>query len=276
MGPAMLTILDGPMGTELAARGVPTPAPLWSALALDHAPEVVSAIHHEYAAAGATVHTANTFRTKRRSAGARWEVLARRAVALAREAVPAGHRIAGSVAPLEDCYRPDLSPTNPRPEHRELCEVLADAGVDLILCETFPHVGEALVAVEEAVRTGLPVWAAFTAGPDADLLTPAEVLAGAREAAARGASAVLINCTKATRTRTFVEKLAQAGIPFGVYANAGAVEEGMGWGMTTRGADLYADLAEAWIQAGATIVGGCCGTGPLHVRAIVERARGVR
>ncbi|MDC3961277.1 homocysteine S-methyltransferase family protein [Polyangium jinanense] len=273
MRPAMCTILDGPMGTELAARGVPTPAPLWSALALDRAPEVVAAIHRDYAAAGATVHTANTFRTKRRSAGERWEELARRAVVIARESVPPGHRIAGSVAPLEDCYRPDLSPTNPRPEHRELCEVLADAGVDLILCETFPHVGEALIAVEEALRTGLPVWVAFTAGPDADLLTPAEVLAGAREAAERGASAVLINCTKATRTLPYVEKLAEVGIPFGVYANAGAVQEGIGWGEAARGAELYAELAEAWIQAGATIVGGCCGTGPQHVRAIADRMR---
>ncbi|WP_240806722.1 homocysteine S-methyltransferase family protein [Polyangium spumosum] len=272
----MVTILDGPLGTELDARGVPTPAPLWSAYALDHAPEVVSTIHRDYAAAGATVHTANTFRTKRRSAGDRWEVLARRAVALAREAAPRGHHVAGSVAPLEDCYRPERSPTNPRPEHHELCEVLADAGVDLILCEAFPHVGEALVALEEGLRTGLPVWVAFTAGPEANLLTPEEVEAGAREAAARGASAVLVNCTPATRTLSYVEKLARVGIPFGAYANAGAMEEGIGWGDATRGADVYADLAEAWIRAGATIVGSCCGTGPRHVRAIAARARGVR
>src|SRR5512135_147134 len=79
-GPRVLTILDGPIGTELAARGVPTPAPAWSAWAIDHAPEVLAAIHRDYAAAGATVHTANTFRTKRRQVGGAWERLARRAV----------------------------------------------------------------------------------------------------------------------------------------------------------------------------------------------------
>ncbi|MFT3764871.1 MAG: homocysteine S-methyltransferase family protein [Minicystis sp.] len=266
----MVTILDGPMGTELAARGVPTPGPAWSAHAIDHAPEVIAAIHRDYAAAGATVHTANTFRTKRRQVGARWEDLARRAVRLARTSVPADHRVAGSIAPLEDCYRPDLSPPDPRPEHRDLARLLAGAGVDLLLCETFPHVGEALIAVEEAVATGLPVWVAFTAGPDGSLLSPEAIAAGAREAVRRGATAVLVNCTAATRLLPYVERLAEAGVVFGAYANAGAAEEGIGWseaGDTHR----YVELAQGWVRAGATLVGGCCGTGPAHVRALAGR-----
>jgi S-methylmethionine-dependent homocysteine/selenocysteine methylase len=266
----MITILDGPVGTELTARGVETPAPLWSAWAIEHAPEVLAAIHRDHAAAGATVHTAATFRTRRRQAGPRWERLAREAVAIARSSVPEGHRVAGSVAPLEDCYRPDLSPADPRPEHRELARALADAGVDLLLCETFPHVGEALVAVEEAVATGLPTWVAFTAGPDGALLSPAEVEAGARKAVRRGAEAVLVNCTAATRTLPYVERLADVGAPFGAYANAGMPEEGIGWS-DAADATRYADLAEPWARAGATILGGCCGTGPAHVRALVER-----
>jgi len=263
----MVIILDGPVGTELAARGVPTPAPVWSAHAIDHAPEVLAAIHRDYAAAGATVHTANTFRTRRRQVGARWDALARRAVSIARAAVPAWHRVAGSIGPLEDCYRPDLSPPDPRPEHRELARALAAAGVDLLLCETFPHVGEALVAAEEAVSTGLPTWVALTAGPDGALLSPAEVAAGAREAALRGAAAVLVNCTAATRILPYVERLAEVGVPFGVYANAGAPDERIGWG---EGGDAarYATLAEGWARAGATLIGGCCGTGPSHIRAL--------
>src|SRR5690349_17344331 len=105
-----ITLVDGAMGTELGARGVSIDGALWSARALDEAPEEVAGIHAAYAAAGATLHTANTFRTKRRQAGERWEKLARKAVRLARGAVPVGHRVAGSVSPLEDCYRPDLSP----------------------------------------------------------------------------------------------------------------------------------------------------------------------
>jgi S-methylmethionine-dependent homocysteine/selenocysteine methylase len=272
----MLTILDGPMGTELAARGVPTPAPAWSAFALDRAPEIVAAIHRAYAAAGATVHTANTFRTRRRQAGARWEELTKRAVGLARAAVPPGHRVAGSMAPIEDCYRPDLSPRDPRPEHRELARALAAAGVDLLLCETFPHVGEALVAVEEAIATGVETWVSFTGGPDGTLLSPAEVEAGAREAVRRGARAVLINCTAASQILPYVERLAGIGAPCGAYANAGTPAEGIGW-TDTPDTEAYAALAAAWIDAGATMVGGCCGTGPAHIRALTGlRAAGDR
>ena len=271
----MIAILDGPMGTELGARGVPTPEPLWSAEGLESAPEVVASIHREYAAAGATVHTANTFRTRRRQAGDRWEDLARSAVAIAKGAVPSGHRVAGSVAPLEDCYRPDLSPADPRPEHRELCRALAAAGVDLLLCETFPHVGEALVAVEEAAATGIETWVAFTAGPEADLLTPSEVERGAREAIVRGASAVLVNCVPAARTLEYLERLSDLGVPFGAYANAGSPSEGIGWGASgPEAARLYLDFARSWVNAGASLVGGCCGTGPLHIEALAKHFGG--
>ncbi len=268
----VITLLDGPLGTELNARGVVTDLPLWSAAAIDTAADVIAAIHRDYAKAGATVHTANTFRTKRRTAGDDWERLARQAVQIARHAVPSSDRVAGSIAPLEDCYRPDLSPAeNARGEHRELAEVLVDAGCDLLLCETFPHVGEAIVAVEEAVRTGVETWVALTAGPEANLLTPPAMAAGATRAVDAGATAVLVNCTPATDTLRFVEALAGAklGVPIGAYANAGRPDERIGWQSATEpAAQAYADLAKQWIDAGATLVGGCCGTGPTHITAI--------
>lgn len=270
-----ITLLDGPLGTELNARGVPTDLPLWSAAAIETAPAVISAIHGDYAAAGATVHTANTFRTKRRTAGTSWERLARRAVQLARDAVPDSHRVAGSIAPLEDCYRPDLSPgDDARDEHRELVEVLVDAGCDLLLCETFPHVEEAIVALEEAVRSGMESWLSLTAGPEANLMTPAEMSAGAARAVDAGAAAVLVNCTPASDTLRFVRVLANAdlGVPIGAYANAGRADESIGWCSSPEpGAEAYAALAGQWITAGATLVGGCCGTGPAHIKAMRSR-----
>ncbi|MFO0696049.1 MAG: homocysteine S-methyltransferase family protein [Polyangiales bacterium] len=270
-----LVILDGPLGTELAARGIETGLPLWSAAALDTAPDVVAAIHRDYAAAGATVHTTDTFRTQPRWMGEAFEAKARLAVALCRGAVPAGHRVAGSIAPVEDCYRPDRSPgEGARAEHRALARVLVDAGVDLLLCETFPHPEEALVAVEEAVATGKPTWLALTAGPDADLMNAESMRATAREAVARGASAVLVNCVPASRTAAFVEALAGLGVPFGAYANAGRADERIGWVASAEpGATAYAELARGWIALGASLVGSCCGTGPAHVRALAELAR---
>lgn len=267
-----ILVLDGPMGTELGRRGVPLPEGVWSAWAIEHDPDEIVAIHAEYARAGATVHTTNTFRTRRRSYPDRWAALTAQAVGLARMGVPAGHRVAGSIAPLEDCYSPWLSPAEPRPEHREMARALAAAGVDLLLCETFPHVGEGLVAVEEAVATGLETWASFTAGPDADLLSPAELAAAARQAVARGARAVLVNCVPATATLAYVERLAELGVPFGAYANAGHAAEGLGWERPTPDAAArYADLAASWVGRGASLVGGCCGTGPAHIAELRRR-----
>lgn len=233
-------------------------------------------IHADYARAGARVHTANTFRTRARTAPEDWEALARRAVALCRGAVPRTHRVAGSIGPLEDCYRPDLSPTRPRAEHSALARVLADAGADLLLCETFAHPGEALVAVEEAVATGLETWLALTAGPGADLMAPGAMRACAAEAIQRGTAAVLVNCTPASRSLPYVRALAGLGAPWGCYANAGDVEEGLGWGRAdARGVARYAAHAAEWVAAGAEIVGGCCGTSPEHIAALAaQRGRG--
>lgn len=260
------------MGTELQARGLVLPAPLWSARALVDAPDLVRDIHHAYSAAGATVHTANTFRTRRRSAGERWRELTRRAVAIARGAVPTHHRIAGSIAPLEDCYHPERSPPEPDAEHEELARALQEAGVDLLLCETFPHVGEALAATRAAVATGLETWTSFTAGPDADLLTPAQVRAGAEQALLLGARVVLVNCVSVRFVEPYVEALSELQAPFGAYANAGGTEDGIGWKHdAAEGPALYADAAERWASRGASVIGGCCGTGPAHIGVLAER-----
>ena len=273
----MITLLDGPLGTELSARGVETRLPLWSAAAVDTAPDVVAAIHRDYARAGATVHTTNTFRTKRRTAGDDWLRMVRIAVDLTRQNISPSHRVAGSVSPLEGCYRPDLSPAaGSRAEHREMVEALAGAGCDLLLCETFPSEIEAIVAVEEAVRTGLESWLALTAGPEANLMTPDQMARAARYAVDAGAAAVLVNCTPAIDTIRFVEALqaAKLGVPIGAYANAGRVDDRIGWqamdepASRRRGGEHYVEHTRRWVDAGATIIGGCCGTTPDHIAAL--------
>jgi S-methylmethionine-dependent homocysteine/selenocysteine methylase len=267
------TILDGAMGTELGRRGVSLAGRSWSARANLTAPDVVVAIHSAYAAAGATVHTANTFRTTPWGFGRGWEEAAETAVALARRAVPAEHLVAASLAPLRDCYRPDRSPAAPRDELRAVARALAATGADLLLCETFPHVGEAWVAVEEAVATGLPVWVSFTAGPTADLLRPEEVREGARGAVERGAAAVLVNCIPSARIGEWLSAVAECGVPFGAYANVGDIEDTHTvWHVGEHDAASYGAHVDRWLAAGATLVGGCCGTGPAHVAEVKRRA----
>ncbi len=266
---APITVLDGPVGTELAARGVPTPLPGWSVHAIRNHPEVLAAIHRDHALAGATVHTANTFRTRPATAGPAWRTLAVQAVRICRDAVPPHHRVAGSIAPVEDCYRPDLSPPDAARHHRELAACLAPH-CDLLLCETFPHPDEALAAVQAAVATGTETWLALTAGPDADLMSPTAMAEAGRRAVDAGAAAVLVNCVAASRTLPYVEALVAAlgDVPVGAYANAGHPDERMGWRAAPDAASHYAAHARRWVDAGATLVGGCCGTGPEHIRAI--------
>lgn len=265
-------VLDGPVGTELHRRGVPTPLPRWSAGAAFDAPEVLASIHRDYAAAGATVHTANTFRTRGATGGMDWRRLTERTVEIARASVPPSHRVAGSLAPIADCYRPDLSPVDSFGAHAEFAAALAAAGCDVILCETFPHPGEALAAVRAATGTGIETWLALTPGPDGTLLDPGTLGTTAEEAASLGASVVLVNCASLSALPPFVASLAGLGIRFGVYANAGRPDDAMGWQATvpTGAAERYAEAALAWWAEGASVVGGCCGTGPEHVRAMVS------
>ena len=266
MSRAAVTVLDGAMGTLLESRGVETPPPLWSAAALSGSPALVRDIHHEYRLAGAQVHTTCTFRTHARNAGEQWATLTRAAVALAREAAGTDGRVAGSIAPLEDCFRPDLSPDNPGPEHARLARALCEAGVDLLLCETFPHLDEAVACVSAAHDTGTQVWASLTAGPEENLLTVGEIHSGAARLIEAGASAVLVNCVPVQHTTRYVEALADLGVPFGAYANAGPPGK-------IVPPQRYAAFAQEWVERGATLVGGCCGTNPAHIRALSERLR---
>ena len=268
-----VAILDGATGTELLARGLSFDAPAWSAAAISDAPELLAEVHRDYARAGATLHTANTFRTQPRALGLGWEEALRGAVAVARGALPAGCRVLGSMAPVEACYRPDLSPgEGARAEHRLVASALVDAGCDGIVCETFAHEAEAIVASEEGLRTGLPVWVSLTAGPFGDLLTPDGLGRIAKSVASTGAERVLVNCVAASRMQAYVDAIVGVGCPTGAYANAGGKDEGLGWAaISEEAAERYAELAQGWVDAGVTLVGGCCGTGPSHIAALTKR-----
>ena len=270
-----MILLDGPMGSELSRRGLDTTGALWSARALIEVPDIVREVHASYARAGATHHRTNTFRARRRTAGDEWERLARLAVRLAvagsaeggtarTHAEGSGGVVLGSVGPLEDCYRPDLAPPDDvaRREHAELAAVLVDEGVDALICETFPSAREAAVATAACARTGKETWTSLTAGPNGDLMTPAAMGEVARACVAEGASAVLVNCVAAARTLPFVVELVATGARVGVYANAAA------WNEPPISDAEYVAHARAWIAAGATIVGSCCGTGPSTIAAL--------
>lgn len=277
-------ILDGALGTELERRGVETPLPLWSAEALFEAPDAVRAIHEDYLRAGADVITANTFRTTPRTmkrAGldaGEADRTTRLAIALAREAranaAPGRVAwIAGSLAPLEDCYRPDAAPSGDVAalEHADQAALLADAGAELILVETMNSIAEAVAATRAAVATGLPTLVSFITRSDIEIWNAEPLEAAVRAVDPLGAAALLVNCLPAETAERCLEVMARATrLPIGCYPNAGDPDLGLGtWRHDeSRTPAWFAGHAGAWLARGALLVGGCCGTSPAHIRAL--------
>ena len=274
-------LLDGPTGTELQRRGVETNVPGWTAAAIEAAPDVLLEIHRDYVAAGAEVLTANTFRTHPRNLAAlgaadRAAELTRQAVALARSAAIGALRpvwIAGSQAPLGDCYQPGQTPSESEleAEHRLMSNQLADAGVDLILVETHPTLREATAATRAALETGLPVVTSFVCNRQGRLLSGESLESAARSIATLPVVAITVNCILADDALNAVRTLRSACgiIPVGAYCNVGSFAAAGGWTNTdSEHPDVYARHAADWLRMGARLVGSCCGTTPEHIRAL--------
>lgn len=243
-------------------------------------PDLVLAVHRENLAAGADILTAGTFRTQPRLLGAGARDVTRRAVALAREAASGrpGILVAGSVAPVEDCWRPDLVPADADLArlHELHADALAEAGVDFLLLETFGTAREWLAAARAATATGLPVVACATTREDGRLLS-GEPLADAARALldlSPAPVALGVNCVPARRLAASLALLTAAapGVPLAAYGNTGLpVDEALGlFEEPVEPAD-YAALALSWLALGARFLGGCCGTRAGHVAALAAR-----
>jgi S-methylmethionine-dependent homocysteine/selenocysteine methylase len=283
-----LTILDGAMGTELQRRGVMTYLPEWSARALLTAPDMVRTIHEEYIRAGADVITTNTFRTTSRALGKvgigkRARELTTMAVRLAKEArqnLGNGKliRIAGSIAPLEDCYSPDIAPDEERArvEHEQLARWLVEAEVDLILIETMNTISEARAALAAVKKTlEIEVWVSLACDADGNILSGERISRAVEALLPFKPSAFLVNCTDTTATNLAVAQLLEfSTVPVGAYANMGHAESSLGWKFTDElSPHRYYQCAVEWVRLGAKIVGGCCGTTPAHICALQRLRR---
>jgi len=281
-GPALL--LDGATGTELERRRAAAALPLWSAQALIDDPDLVGRIHAEYVAAGADLLTANTFRTQQRTLSRadprlRAADLTAQAVALARRAAEAaGHRVwvLGSAPPLEDCFRPDRVPGDAdlAREHAEHAQHLMAAGVDAILLETMNTIREAVAAARAARAAGAAVLASFVCWDGATLLS-GEALGDAVSAVREErVAAVLANCLPPSNVAACAPVLRASGLPWGIYPNLGApLDGGAGRRSEECTPEAFAAHAAEWLDDGARIVGGCCGTDPAQILAVAQRTR---
>ena len=291
----MITILDGGMGGEIQRRVPEAAHGLWSAAALIDNPEMVTEIHQEYIAAGATVITTNTYSTIPSYLGKgglahRYVELTEKAARLAREAAPEGGGVlvAGSLPPLSESYRADLVP-NPEesmPVYRNMVQAMAEH-VDLFLCETMASAEEAHTAASAALDLGggKPVFVSWTLHekPGSGLRSGESVTEAYGRLDGLAIDAFLFNCTHPEAIEVALTELgALTDKPVGCYPNRlNAVPEG--WTLDNEVVtgvrrdlprEAYVASILRCIDAGATIVGGCCGIGPGDIRALRERLEG--
>ncbi len=198
------------------------------------------------------------------------------AVHLAREAaLNADHPVwvAGSQSPVEDCYTPHAVPDEATlaVAHAEIAELLAAAGVDLILVETQNTIREAVAAARAASQTGLPVLVSFVCGSNARLLSGETLIDAATAVLPFQPAGILVNCLPVATVPAAIAELKTLlpDLPWGAYANAGCHDEQQGWIATPMQHPAnYAAEAMKWRAAGAALIGGCCGTTPEHIRQI--------
>ncbi|HEY3993342.1 MAG TPA: homocysteine S-methyltransferase family protein [Ktedonobacteraceae bacterium] len=274
-----LLVMDGGMGSELERRSIPTTLPLWSAEALLTHPEAVEQIHKDYIDAGAELIITDTFRTTRRAFGKRdMADQAASAAALAcslaqhaREKTHSTHELymAGSIAPLEDCYTPELTPSQPEieAEHAELVAQLKLGGVDFILLETMITARETLSGVKTAYNSGLPFAVSFCCN-DALALLGSEPLQEVVQAVEPFQPLFVgVNCISSEiATRAVKQLRAMTTLPISVYAQGyGPAHDLLA---EEHHLQTYLRAALQWLDAGAQIIGGCCGTTPAHIRAL--------
>ena len=292
--PQRTILLDGGMGRELRFRGVDVMTSIWSAKALIDAPQVVREVHSDFISAGSDIITINSYGIVKSNlawAGIenRFKELNLLACKLAQEARDVSGRevlIAGSLPPLAGSFRPDLVGRfeEMEPLYREQAELLAPH-VDLLICETMSSIDEGRAAAAAATRTGKPIWVCWTLHEDrSGRLRSGEAIDEAVKAlSGLPVSGALANCCAPESITRAMSPLVQTGMKYvGGYANTfQPIPED--WNLTgDKKADgflglrpdldpeSYAAHADDWLKAGATVIGGCCGTRPAHIAKLKE------
>ena len=273
-------VLDGAMGTELIKRGITLPKHIWSADANINHPELVQKIHKEYVDAGANYITTNTFRTTPRSYAkintkvnvqdANTSLL--RAVELAKCSVGSSTKILGSIAPLEDCYRPNLFPGKDIAisEFYELGEWLTGAGVHVLLLETMNSIVETKAALEAIRGFVLPIWVSFVLKNNDCLLSGEPLISALNILKNHGVDMILLNCNPLNRTMGAVDNIVNNWRgDWGIYPNLGRGEPSpYGNIVKYEPINQFISVIEYAVGLGASVVGGCCGTSPEHISKI--------
>ncbi len=273
-------LADGAMGTFLHAHGI-AHTHCFDELNLTD-PAKVADIHRQYIEAGAQIILTNTFganRYKLRKHGLEDKLteINRAGVELARRVVEASFRrvfIAGDVGPLGVRMAPygRVQPNEARQAFAEQIKVLTDSGVDLIVIETMTDVLETVEAVRGAKTVAtVPVVATMTFTRDDRTLLGDDPAKVAKALAEAGADVIGVNCSSGPAQLLRILRQMRRAAPearFWVKPNAGWPEHVGGRVMYAAAPEYFYDYALEFWKAGASVIGGCCGTTPEHIAAM--------
>ena len=300
-------ILDGGMGRELERIGAPFQQPEWSAYALIESPHYVSEVHRNFINAGAEIITTNTYalvpfhigEKRFKEQGAE---LIKLAAKLARDCVNENDvndnvkvnsnvLVAGCIPPVLGSYRPDLFSVTQAKPLLEALIVNQEADIDFWLAETISSIEEAAMIKARTAQTNKATWIAFTVkdeiNTESRLRSGETVFDAVSQIAGQHVSAILFNCSAVEVMESALLNAKQAllalglegEVQLGVYANnfppIGELREANNdEGLSIIRNDIspikYREFVSSWINAGASIVGGCCGVSAEHIEKLAE------
>lgn len=276
-----ILVSDGATGTNLQQRGLPVglPGEVW----VFEKPEEILGLHRDFIAAGSDILLTCTFggtslRLESHGLGQRTAELNRAAVSLARQAAQgSGALVAGSIGPTGQLLKPlgPLEESQAEAAFAEQARALVEAGVDLIVVETQFDLTEASAALRagRSVSAEIPLVCSFSFDRGKRTMMGVKPSQVAETLPALGAQVLGINCGRSLdeNLEALRQLRAATDLPLWFKPNAGLPE------VDAEGNPIYrlspAEMgaqAALWVQAGAQVVGGCCGTSPAHLQAVAQ------
>ncbi|NUQ30909.1 MAG: bifunctional homocysteine S-methyltransferase/methylenetetrahydrofolate reductase [Acidobacteriaceae bacterium] len=291
IAPGRTVLCDGAMGTMLYARGVFINR-CYDELNLSQ-PDLIRSIHEEYLHAGAEMIETNTFganaiRLARYGLADKVSAINHAGVALARKAAQHSEEktgahayVAGAIGPLGARLAPagTITVQQAHDAFAEQIAALAAAGADLLIAETFPSVAEAEIVVRAArdIAPHLPLFVMVTVDDNGNTLDGTTAEETATRLTIAGANAVGCNCSSGPHAvLDVIERMrAVTHLPLAAMPNAGLPRAVDGRNIYLTSPEYMASFARKFAKAGATFIGGCCGTTPNHIKAMRSALRAI-
>ena len=277
-----IEIIDGAMGSEFIKRGIQLPPHIWSAQLNLEKSELVKAVHEEYINAGANYITTNTFRTTPRAykklglSNKEAEILANaslnNAIKIAQEVAFKKVKVLGSIAPLEDCYTPELFPGTKcaQKEFSQIAKWFYDKDIDIFLLETMNSIDEAQCCLEVINEYNIPIWISFVLLDNNHILSGEKLEDAINMVSSFNVDYFLINCNPLDKTEHALKVIANNWRKkWGIYPNLGIGEPSADGNIQNIYSDKeFINLIKKALNLNASVIGGCCGSNPEHIKLI--------